>query len=95
MDIQLTLINYVNDEILDGIDSVEADDGLLTDGIVDSLGMLRLVAFIEATYNCKVAPDQLTIENFRTIEVISRFLTTHIQCRQLAGNVDLQGGANG
>ena len=70
-----SLLLFVIDELLDG-ESIGADENLLADGVVDSLGMTRLVLFIEETRGITISPEDLTIENFRTIAAISDYLTS-------------------
>lgn len=67
------LLDFLRDELLDDAD-VAADDNLLADGMVDSLGMLRLMDFIEQTFTLTVPPEDFTIENFRTIEILNEYL---------------------
>ena len=73
------LAQYVSEEILGGSTPIGLKDNLLTDGVVDSLGMLRLVGFIEASFDITIAPDQFTIENFRDLEVISAYVDRLIE----------------
>ena len=84
MDFKSQLLTFVNEEILDGIDCIDAEENLLSDGVVDSLGMLRLVGFIELSFDVKIAPEQFIIENFRTIDTISRFLSTLVESKDNA-----------
>jgi acyl carrier protein len=53
---------------------IDPEQNLLLDGAVDSLGMLKLVAFIEHNYNVKVPPEHFTIENFRNLRVIGEYV---------------------
>lgn len=54
-----------------------ADDvSLLESGIVDSIGILEIVAFIEKNFQVTIADDDLTPENFNSIEAIAAFLQT-------------------
>jgi acyl carrier protein len=50
------------------------DDSLLESGIIDSLGVLDLVTFIEEEFKITVADDDLTPENFQNIERIMAFV---------------------
>ncbi|MGH1365055.1 MAG: acyl carrier protein [Calditrichia bacterium] len=75
MTIQNKLQEFINKELLSGSFEVETDESLLADGMVDSLGMLRLVTFIEETYETRIPPEDLIIENFHTIDVIAGYLT--------------------
>ena len=85
MDIEDTLTQFVAQELLRGRVTVEPEDNLLGEGMVDSLGMLRLVAFIDERFGLKVPPGEVTIENFRSIEVLTDYLK-----RALAGNEDVR-----
>ncbi len=82
MDIQETLKQFISEELLNICKTIDSDDNLLIDGMVDSIGMLRLVAFIEDIYNLKVPYEDLTIENFGTVTVIADYL----QKRQVPQN---------
>lgn len=52
---------------------VKDSDELLESGIVDSLGILDLVAFLESEFSLHITDDDLTPENFRSIESIVSF----------------------
>ena len=56
------------------ITNVKDDDSLLTTGIIDSLKMVELLAFIEKNYKITVDDDELSPENFETINSIIGFL---------------------
>ena len=71
MDLKAKLTEFVSEELLDIDEPIAADESLLAEGMVDSLGMMRLVAFIEQEFNYKVPAGDLTIQNFRTIGVLS------------------------
>jgi acyl carrier protein len=49
-------------------------DALLESGILDSLGVLDVVGFIEQAFSVGVADDELVPENFQTIECIATFI---------------------
>lgn len=56
-----------------GIDSVAHDEDLLASDILDSLGIMELVAFLEEKEGIRVADDDLTPENFQTVDSIVAF----------------------
>lgn len=84
MDIEANLQTYISQELLNGTVDVHASDNLLADGMVDSLGMLKLVNHIEAFLEIKIPHSDLIIDNFRTIEVIGAYL----QRRSVSETVD-------
>ena len=74
MDTKALLTCFVTEELLDEEEPVGANENLLADGMLDSLGMMRLVAYIDLELGYKVPPGDLVIENFRTIGLISDYL---------------------
>ena len=67
------LLGFVVDELLNG-DPLASDDNLLGNGVVSSLGMMRLVGFIEESYAIKIPPEHFIIENFQTVDAITTYL---------------------
>jgi acyl carrier protein len=53
---------------------IQDSDPLLESGVLDSLGVLDLVNFVEQEYSVHVADDELTPENFQTIDRIAAFV---------------------
>ena len=76
--IRTMLAGFVSDELLNG-EKIDTDENLLADGVVDSLGMMRLVGFIEESLDYRVPPEDFTIENFYTIDAIAAYLEMRLQ----------------
>ena len=75
--IQQKLIRFLEEEILvDKEQSKIAPDQSLFSGVLDSLGTLRLVVFIEETYGIQVADGELIPENFDTVERLAKYVKT-------------------
>jgi acyl carrier protein len=51
-----------------------SQDALLENGIIDSLGVLDLVSFMEETFAIAVMDEELLPENFQTIERLTAFI---------------------
>ena len=60
--------------ILEGEDNLGDEDSLLDKGIIDSTGVLELVAFLEETYKFKIEDEELVPENLDSIKNISQFI---------------------
>jgi acyl carrier protein len=56
------------------VGTVSDSESLLEAGIVDSLGVLSLVAFIEEQYSVQVSEDEMVPENFDSIEAMAAFV---------------------
>ncbi|MEL6816019.1 MAG: phosphopantetheine-binding protein, partial [Cyanobacteria bacterium J06598_3] len=65
---------FISQTLLNSRMQVEADDDLLGEEIIDSMGVMQLIAFIEETFDCTVAQSDITIINFRTIKAIDAYL---------------------
>ena len=76
-----TFRKFVHDNILSGCDSGPFDDesSFLNTGLIDSAGVLELVAFIESNFGIQVHDDDLTPTNFDSIKNVSRFVETRMQ----------------
>ena len=74
--VDVLLASFVVDELLEDFVEIGFDENLLADGMIDSLGMVRLVAFIEEKMAVAVPPEDFTIENFQTINRICEYLDT-------------------
>jgi acyl carrier protein len=57
---------------------IKDSDPLLESGILDSLGVLDVVAFLEAEFSIVAADDDLSPENFQTIERIAAYVRSKI-----------------
>jgi acyl carrier protein len=53
---------------------IKPQDKLLVTGIIDSLGVLDLVAFVEQNYGLTLSDDELSSENFESIASLSSFI---------------------
>lgn len=61
---------------------IRDDDQLLANGILDSLGVLDVVAFLEQEFAITIVDDDLLPENFETL----RRLTSFVAGRQAVGS---------
>jgi acyl carrier protein len=67
---------FIVDEILIGSEqtSIKRDQSLLDNGILDSLALLRLIAFLENHYHIDIGDGEVTPDNFETLATISTFI---------------------
>ena len=74
--------HYVTETFLFGQGDGLADDSSFLDkGILDSTGVLELVAHLETTYGIKVNDDELLPDNLDSINAICEF----IERKKIAG----------
>jgi acyl carrier protein len=59
--------------------SLVPDEDLLERGILDSLGVMKLIVFIEKTFGIRVNDEEVVPENFQTINIIAKFIEQKMQ----------------
>ena len=56
------------------VDELESDFDLLTGGVVDSLGLLKVVAWLEDEFDIGVDDSELGPDSFRTVAAIKAYV---------------------
>jgi acyl carrier protein len=59
-----------------------AEQSFLQTGIIDSTGLLELVAFLEHTYDLSVADHELVPENLDSLANVSTFVASKLAMEQ-------------
>ncbi len=78
MDRENILLEYIKQELLRGRKAdLKAGDDLLSNGIIDSLGILQMVAFIEERFHIQVPDEDVVFENFQSVKVLSDYLAQY------------------
>jgi len=54
------------------------DEPLFESGIIDSLGLIKLIAFIEEKFNVSIDMSEIMIENFNTVNDIMETLKSRM-----------------
>jgi acyl carrier protein len=68
-----SLLRFVNEDLLaDSKKKVECDTPLFDEGWIDSLKILRLIAFLEVAAGKKIPDALIVMDRFRTIETIAK-----------------------
>lgn len=72
-----TITQYIKNEILnDPNATLTAQDDLLGSGLVDSMGFVRIIAFIEEEYDITIPPTDMVIEYFMNIEAMANYVVS-------------------
>ena len=64
--------------LLTNVDSLSDDDSFLEKGIVDSMGILHLITFVEEKYGIPVEDKDLITENWDSVRRISDYVRSKI-----------------
>ena len=90
MEVRITVREFILENfIIDAAEDLREEDSLLERGIIDSTGVLELVAFIEEKFGITVEDDELIPENLDTIRDIAEFIRqkTKIQRNAEVGQI--------
>lgn len=67
------LATFIRQNLLpDASAAVGPDDSLIDTGVINSMGLLRLITFIETTTGVRIPDSMITPDNFDTITAIER-----------------------
>jgi acyl carrier protein len=77
-EVRRTVREFLTQQIvLDGREL--ADDTPLLNGLVDSVGLMELVSFIESEFEVAIDFSEVEPKNFRTVSDIARFVASKFQ----------------
>jgi acyl carrier protein len=69
------LVAMINAEVsLDPSEEVVADTDLLLTGLVDSLGVVQIVSWLEDRLGIEIDPSDVVLENFQTVDAMARYV---------------------
>jgi len=57
-----------------GITSFRDDESLMENGVIDSLGIFRLVTFLEESFGVRIGDEEINPENLKTVDTIEQLV---------------------
>ncbi|MCA9140137.1 MAG: acyl carrier protein [Planctomycetales bacterium] len=73
------LIDFIQTELVgDASEPIPPDADLLGSGRIDSMGIMRLVAFVESEFQISVPPEDVTIDHFESPRTIAFYIQSSI-----------------
>lgn len=77
MNASVVLKEYIREELMNGSNSeLDEAENLLAAGIIDSLGILRLVSFVEEKFGIEVPDEDVTIDNFQSVKSMADYVAS-------------------
>lgn len=74
-DISNSIKDFIKERFLgDNQRKIQNSDLLFAEGIIDSLGLLELIAFIEKTFGVRIKMSEIGIDNFESVEKITNLI---------------------
>jgi acyl carrier protein len=86
MDIKENIRQYIAQNMLfSDLGFAYADDAsFLEEAIIDSVGFMELVAFVQKEYDIEVGPQDLVRDNFDSVNKLARYVSSKIAAAQSA-----------
>lgn len=75
MDMSDRIRRFIREEVMLDEQARLDDETPLLDGVLDSLALMQLVAFLEEEFDTEINDTEVTAENFRTIADIERLMS--------------------
>ncbi|MEM7587324.1 MAG: phosphopantetheine-binding protein [Acidobacteriota bacterium] len=73
--IETLIVDFIREDLsAEEGEEIDLDDNLLTSGLVDSVGIVRLIAHLKAQLDVDVPPKDLVPTNFRTIRIMAAYM---------------------
>ncbi len=79
MDPKVNITDYINEHFLRGRVTSNIDDvSFLEEGIIDSVGVMELVAFLEEKFGFRVEDDEIIPDNLDSINRLCHYVATKL-----------------
>ncbi len=75
MDTKEEILGYIMEQLVqDDTVHLKAEDNLFLSGLIDSMGAMQLIDRLQKTNQIKIAPSEITLNNFQTVNTIVEFI---------------------
>jgi acyl carrier protein len=58
----------------EGAFAVAPDTDIIAEGLIDSLGIFKLIAYVEEAFAVTIEPDEVLLENFQTLRALRNLI---------------------
>lgn len=74
IDTKTKIKNYIIESTFDDVEKIKDDTLIFEEGILDSMGLLFLIEFLQEEFNLTTSDEELVVENFQSINNIIAFI---------------------
>jgi acyl carrier protein len=74
-EIEGLILGYLHRELIGAEVDLGRDADLLSGGVLDSIGVLRLATFVGEEFRIDILPSDYVIENFRSVAAVADFVS--------------------
>ena len=95
MEIKSAIRQFIAENVLLGVHQATIEDStpLVTGGLIDSIGMIGLVAFLESQFKVEFDPREINVQHLNTLEQIEELIRKKTGVREagIAGSGQVGG----
>ncbi len=86
MEIKTAVRQFIAENVLLGIHQTTIEDTtpLVTGGLIDSIGMIGLVNFLETRFKVEFVPREIDVHSLNTLEQIDELIRKKLASQQVA-----------
>jgi acyl carrier protein len=91
MDIKSPIRQFIAENVLLGVHQARIEDTtpIVTGGLIDSIGMIGLVAFLEAHFKVEFVPREVNVHSMNTLEQMEELIRKKLGAKEsAAGSVE-------
>lgn len=78
-DVESRILVFLQRELLAPESTIERDADLLTGEVLDSIGVLRLAAFVEKEFQIDLQSSGFVVENFQSVAVLAEYVLRSVE----------------
>ena len=85
MEIKTAVRQFIAENVLLGVHPTTIEDAtpLVSGGLIDSIGMIGLVAFLEARFKVEFVPKEINVHSLDTLEKIEEVIRKKLAAREV------------
>lgn len=85
MEIKTAVRQFIAENVLLGVHQTVIDDAtpLITGGLIDSIGMIGLVAFLEARFKVEFVPKEINVHSLDTLAQIEELIRKKLAVQEI------------
>lgn len=73
------MIDYMQTELNPQQVVLTPETSLIETGLIDSLSLFKLILFVEETFMIQIQPEDITVENFETLNTLNTLVQNKLQ----------------
>ena len=80
MNIKNDLGKFILDELAIDLneekEKIASDEDLIINGLIDSMGIIKLIGYIERKFKIKLTYADITLDNFRNLDLMEKLISS-------------------